>query len=54
MAEPEPEVEIVCNRCGHRMTRTAARLRRETAVLCPACGAEVVPPDASSGRPAEA
>ena len=54
MVEPEPEVEIVCSQCGHRMTRTPARLRRETAVLCPTCGAEVVPPGAGSGRPADA
>jgi len=24
------EVELVCPRCGYRMMRTAARLRRET------------------------
>jgi DNA-directed RNA polymerase subunit RPC12/RpoP len=47
----EPEVEIVCNRCGHRMTRTPARLRRETPVVCPACGAEVVPPGDGSSPP---
>ena len=51
MAEPEPEVEIVCTRCGHRMSRTPARLRRETAVVCPACGAEVVPPADAQPRP---
>lgn len=43
MPEPEPEVEIVCQRCGHRMTRTPSRLRRETKVVCPECGAEIVP-----------
>jgi DNA-directed RNA polymerase subunit RPC12/RpoP len=43
MVEPEPQVEIVCNRCGHRMSRTPSRLRRGTPVVCPACGAEVVP-----------
>jgi hypothetical protein len=50
MAEPEPEVEIVCNQCGHRMSRTPARLRRQTPVVCPACGAEVVPPGDDPGR----
>jgi DNA-directed RNA polymerase subunit RPC12/RpoP len=43
MADPEPEVEIVCPHCGHRMARTPARLRRDIKVLCPECGAEVVP-----------
>jgi DNA-directed RNA polymerase subunit RPC12/RpoP len=45
MTEPEPEVEIVCTNCGHRMTRTAARLRRETKVVCPACGHDIVDGD---------
>ena len=44
MPDPEPEVEIVCPRCGHRMARTADRLlRRETKIVCPSCGADVVP-----------
>jgi uncharacterized paraquat-inducible protein A len=37
-----PEVEIVCPGCGYRMTRTVARLRRETSIVCPRCGAVVV------------
>jgi predicted RNA-binding Zn-ribbon protein involved in translation (DUF1610 family) len=37
------EVELVCPRCGYRTTRTAARLRRETPVLCQQCGEEIVP-----------
>jgi DNA-directed RNA polymerase subunit RPC12/RpoP len=32
------EVELICPRCGYRMTRTAARLRRETDIVCPSCG----------------
>lgn len=36
------EVEIICPSCGYRATRTAARLRRETLVMCPECGAEIV------------
>ena len=43
MADPKPEVEIVCANCGHRMTRTPDRLRRETRIVCPECGHEVVP-----------
>ena len=27
------EVELICPRCGHRMMRTAARLRRETGII---------------------
>jgi DNA-directed RNA polymerase subunit RPC12/RpoP len=42
--EDAAEVEIVCARCGYRTTRTAARLRRETMIVCPECGAEIVPP----------
>jgi len=37
----DAEVEIVCPRCGHRMTRTADRLRRPTKVVCPQCGEEI-------------
>jgi len=40
----EAEVEIVCPRCGYRMTRTAARLRRETKLICAQCGEEIVAP----------
>jgi predicted RNA-binding Zn-ribbon protein involved in translation (DUF1610 family) len=38
----EAEVEVICPRCGYHLTRTAARLRRDTPVICPNCGAEVV------------
>ena len=27
------EVELICPRCGYRMMRTAARLRRETGII---------------------
>jgi len=27
------EVELICRRCGYRMMRTAARLRRETGII---------------------
>ena len=37
----DAEIEIVCPRCGYRMTRTAARLRRRTKVVCPQCGEEI-------------
>jgi rubrerythrin len=37
------EVELICPRCGYRMTRTAARLRRETDIVCPSCGEPVAP-----------
>jgi DNA-directed RNA polymerase subunit RPC12/RpoP len=37
------QVEITCPRCGYRMMRTAARLRRETEVRCPLCGEAVAP-----------
>jgi DNA-directed RNA polymerase subunit RPC12/RpoP len=37
------EVELVCPRCGYRMMRTAARLRRETGIVCPSCGEPVAP-----------
>jgi predicted RNA-binding Zn-ribbon protein involved in translation (DUF1610 family) len=39
----ESEVEVICPRCGYHLTRTAARLRRDTPVVCPNCGEEVVP-----------
>ncbi|HVY58627.1 MAG TPA: hypothetical protein VHA77_12320 [Xanthobacteraceae bacterium] len=41
--DDEAEVEIVCTHCGYRTTRTVARLRRETMVMCPACGAPITP-----------
>lgn len=43
MSDRETEIEIVCPNCGHRMVRTAERLRRETKIICPECGHEVVP-----------
>jgi len=53
MADPptddDSEVEIVCPRCGHRTTRTVARLRRETKVVCPQCGAVVMPESGPDG-----
>jgi DNA-directed RNA polymerase subunit RPC12/RpoP len=49
----DAEVEIVCPRCGYRTTRTAARLRRDTMVVCPECGAEIVPPDDEEPPPPE-
>jgi len=41
-SDDQDEVEIVCSRCGYRMTRNVARLRRETRVVCPQCGAVVM------------
>ena len=38
------EIEIVCPRCRYHMTRTAGRLRRDTKVVCPNCGSDVVRP----------
>ncbi len=49
MADPEPEIEIVCPRCGHRMARTPQRLRRETKIVCPECGHDIVPAGDPSG-----
>jgi predicted RNA-binding Zn-ribbon protein involved in translation (DUF1610 family) len=46
----ESEVELICPRCGYHLARTAARLRRDTPVVCPNCGEEVVPEgDKNSG-----
>jgi predicted RNA-binding Zn-ribbon protein involved in translation (DUF1610 family) len=46
----DAEIEIVCPRCGYRMARSPARLRRDVKILCPECGEEVVsdPPDRRS------
>jgi predicted RNA-binding Zn-ribbon protein involved in translation (DUF1610 family) len=46
----DAEIEIICPACGYRMTRTAARLRRATKLVCPKCGEEIVPapPDRTS------
>jgi hypothetical protein len=38
----DAEIEIICPRCGHRMTRTASRLRRRTPLVCIECG-ETIP-----------
>jgi len=46
----EPEIEIVCPRCGYRMTRTPARLRRGIALVCPECGQEIDPGRPDDGR----
>jgi predicted RNA-binding Zn-ribbon protein involved in translation (DUF1610 family) len=46
----DTEVELICPRCHYRMRRTAARLRRETAIICPNCGEKVVPGAGGSGR----
>jgi len=38
--DPRPdqvEVEVICPRCGYRLTRSVARLRRDTPVVCPNC-----------------
>ena len=42
----DAEIEIVCPRCGYRMTRTASRLRRGTPLVCVECG-ETIPLDPS-------
>jgi hypothetical protein len=40
----DAEIEILCPRCGYRMTRTASRLRRGTPLVCIQCG-EAIPVD---------
>jgi len=58
MPAPDPlrdaEVEIVCPRCQYRMARTPGRLRRDTALVCPQCGQEIVAPDQDPGAPGPA
>jgi hypothetical protein len=44
-----PEVELICRSCGYHMARTVARLRRDTKVVCPNCGADIVGDDAHDG-----
>jgi predicted RNA-binding Zn-ribbon protein involved in translation (DUF1610 family) len=39
----DAEIEIICPQCGYRMLRTAARMRRGTKLVCPACGQEIEP-----------
>ena len=43
------EIEIQCPRCGYRMMRTAAGLRQQDKIECPACGEVVVPGDRERG-----
>ena len=50
--DDEAEVEVICPGCDYRLTRSVARLRRSTPLVCPNCGKELVeadnrqPPDA--------
>ena len=44
----DAEIEIVCPRCGYRMARTTARLRRGIHLVCVECGQEIVPGAAES------
>jgi DNA-directed RNA polymerase subunit RPC12/RpoP len=39
----DAEIEVVCPRCGYRMTRTASRLRRPTRLICAECGQDIMP-----------
>jgi len=43
--DDEAEVEVICTRCGYHLTRSVARLRRDTPLVCPNCGREIVEPD---------
>jgi len=36
--DDEAEVEVICPRCGYHLTRSVARLRRDTPLVCPKCG----------------
>jgi predicted RNA-binding Zn-ribbon protein involved in translation (DUF1610 family) len=38
----DAEIEVVCPRCGYRMTRTASRLRRGTKLVCAECGQDII------------
>jgi predicted RNA-binding Zn-ribbon protein involved in translation (DUF1610 family) len=40
----EVEIEVICPSCGYHLRRTAARLRRDTPVICANCGEQVMPP----------
>jgi predicted RNA-binding Zn-ribbon protein involved in translation (DUF1610 family) len=51
LADTKPD--IVCPRYGDRMTRTPPRLRRQTKVVCPQCGDEVVPDSHAGTLPPE-
>ena len=47
----DAEVEVICPYCGYHLRRTAGRLRRDTPVVCPNCGKQVVPaPPAASAQ----
>ena len=39
--DDEVEVEVVCPGCGYHLTRSVARLRRDTPLVCPNCGYRV-------------
>ena len=43
--DDEAEVEVICPRCGYHLTRSVARLRRDTPVVCPKCGKVISPPE---------
>jgi hypothetical protein len=50
----EAEIEGVCRHCGYHLRHTAARLRRDTPIVCPNRGAQVVPPPpAASADPGD-
>jgi len=41
--DADDEIEIICRSCHYQMRRGAERLRRDTEIVCPNCGAVVVP-----------
>jgi predicted RNA-binding Zn-ribbon protein involved in translation (DUF1610 family) len=43
--DDKAEVEVICPNCGYHLTRSVARLRRDTPLVCPNCGKEIVEPD---------
>jgi predicted RNA-binding Zn-ribbon protein involved in translation (DUF1610 family) len=51
--DDEAEVEVICPRCDYRLTRSVARLRRSTPLVCPNCGKELAEAD-HPGRPPDA
>jgi predicted RNA-binding Zn-ribbon protein involved in translation (DUF1610 family) len=36
--DDQAEVEVICPRCDYHLTRSVARLRRDTPLVCPKCG----------------
>lgn len=48
----DPEIELICPRCGYRLRRTASRLCRATPVVCAQCGTEVAR-ERGTGEPRE-